>query len=274
MNQINLALFQTKVFNETEDNLDQLTRLLEEKLEPGTDLVLLPEIFVCPYQSSGFPVYAEEKGGKTYRILSELAKKHGIWLCAGSVPELSEGRVYNTSYVFNRQGEEVARHRKVHLFDISIKGGITFRESETLTPGDEITVFDTEFGPIGLMICFDIRFPEQARIMAELGARLVLVPGAFNLTTGPAHWELSFRARALDNQYFMAGCSPARDMTASYHAFGHSIVTGPWGDVRAQLDESEGILNISLDLEETDAIREQLPLLHSRRPEVYRKYQK
>lgn len=272
MSKIKLALFQTKVYDNVQANLDQLEQWLDEKLEPGTDLVLLPEIFVCPYKSSDFPVYAEERGGKTYVRLAALAKKHNIWLCAGSVPERALGKVYNTSYVFDRQGVEVARHRKVHLFDIDVKGGITFRESETLTPGSDITVFDTEFGRIGVMICFDIRFVEQARIMADLGAKLILVPGAFNLTTGPAHWELSFRARSLDNQLFMAGCAPARDMESSYHSYGHSIVTGPWGDVRAQLDETAGVLNMTVDLGECEAIREQLPILASRKPEVYSKY--
>ncbi|MFZ2256935.1 MAG: carbon-nitrogen hydrolase family protein [Clostridiaceae bacterium] len=272
MDKIKLALFQMKSFAKVEDNLKQLEDWLDNKLEMGTDLVLLPEIFVCPYKSSDFPIYAEEKGGSTYLKLAGLAKKHGIWLSAGSVPELADGKVYNSAYVFNRKGQEAAHHRKVHLFDINVKGGISFQESETLTPGDEITVFDTEFGKIGLMICFDIRFAEHARVMADLGARLVLVPGAFNLTTGPAHWELSFRARALDNQYFMAGCAPARDMEASYHSYGHSIVTGPWGDVIGQLDETPGVLNITLDLAECAAIRDQLPILKSRKPEVYRKY--
>lgn len=272
MDHIRLALFQTRVLSSVEDNLDQLADWLENRLEPGTDLVLLPEIFVCPYKSSGFPIYAEAKGGRTYQRLAALAQQHGIWLCAGSVPERADGKVYNTSYVFDRQGREAARHRKVHLFDIDVPGGITFRESETLTPGDQITVFETEFGPIGLMICFDIRFVEQARIMADLGARLILVPGAFNLTTGPAHWELSFRARALDNQLFLAGCAPARDLSADYHSYGHSLVTGPWGDVRGELDETPGCLSLELDLGEVEAIRGQLPILRSRRPEVYRAY--
>lgn len=272
MNIIHLALFQTRVHDRVDDNLDQLEDWLDQKLAPEADLVLLPEIFVCPYDSRNFPIFAEECGGLTHTRLSDLAKRHGIWLSAGSVPEVDNAKVYNTAYVFDREGREVARHRKVHLFNVDIKGGIRFMESETLTPGDEITVFDTEFGTIGLMICFDIRQQEQTKIMGDLGARLILVPGAFNLTTGPLHWELSFRARAMDNQLFMAGCAPARDMEATYHSWGHSLVTGPFGNIIGQLDEKEGILNVSIDLDECDSIRKQLPILSSRRPKLYARY--
>lgn len=271
MNPIKLALIQMKVGDQVEDNLRHVARTMAE-LPEGTDLVMLPEMFACPYEAKNFPVYAEVRGGPTWQRLAELAREHGVWLCAGSVPEKDGDNVYNTSYVFDRQGREVAAHRKLHLFDVDVPGGIRFRESDTLTPGEAITVFETEFGPLGLMICFDIRFPEQSRIMTDLGARLILVPGAFNLTTGPAHWQLSFRARALDNQVFLAGCSPARDLTASYHAWGHSLVTGPWGDVRAELDETEGVLTCTIDLADIDPVRQGLPLLSSRRSEVYDRY--
>ncbi len=271
MNPINLALIQMKVADQAQDNLNRVEDQMK-RLKPGTDLVVLPEMFICPYETPNFPKFAQKRGGPVWQRLSDLARQHSVWLCAGSVPELDGGKVYNTSYVFDRSGREAARHRKVHLFDVDVKDGIRFIESETLTPGDEVTVFDSEFGPIGLMICFDIRFPELTRIMADRGARLVLVPAAFNLTTGPAHWHLSFRARALDNQLFMAGCSPARDLNASYHAYGHSLVTDPWGEVLGQLDEAEGILEITVDLEDCEPIRQGLPLLSSRRLDVYDRY--
>ena len=143
-------------------------------------------------------------------------------------------------------------------------------ESETLTAGDEVTVFDTEFCKMGLCICYDARFPELFRLMADRGAKLILVPAAFNMTTGPAHWELLFRQRAVDNQVFCVATSPARDPEAGYQAWGHSIVTDPWGRVVKQLDAKEEICIVELDLELADRIRAELPLLAHRRTDVYR----
>ena len=154
-------------------------------------------MFNCPYQTDLFPAYAEPEGGTCWQALSQMAKDEQIYLAAGSIPEADEkGKVYNTAYVFDREGRQIAKHRKMHLFDINVTGGQYFKESDTLTAGDQVTVFDTEFGKIGLCICFDIRFPELSRLMAQEGARIILIPGAFNMTTGPAHWELSFRAES------------------------------------------------------------------------------
>ena len=163
----------------------------------------------------------------------------------------------------------IAKHRKMHLFDIDVKGGQTFRESATLTAGDTVTVFDTEFGKMGLCICFDIRFPELGRLMALKGAKVIFVPAAFNETTGPAHWELNFRSRALDNQCWYVGTSSALDPYANYHAWGHSILVSPWGAVIEQLDETPGQMVNAIDLELADDIRAQLPLLSARRTDVY-----
>ena len=126
----------------------------------------------------------------------------GIWLVGGSLPELEGDRVYNTSYVFDPEGRQVAKHRKMHLFDIDVAGGQSFRESATLSPGEQVTVFDTPWGRMGLCICFDLRFEELCRLMVLEGARVLLAPAAFNMTTGPAHWELLLRQRAVDNQCF------------------------------------------------------------------------
>ena len=169
-----------------------------------------------------------------------------------------------------RQGNQIGKHRKVHLFDIDVKGGLSMRESDTLTAGNCDTVFDTEFGKMGVIICFDIRFPELSRMTVNDGAQVIFVPAAFNMTTGPAHWELSFRARALDNQVYMVGCAPMRDASTGYTSWGHSIVTNPWGGVDAMLDEKEGVLLAELSLDYEAQVREELPLLKSRRHDVYR----
>ncbi len=233
------------------------------------DLAILPEMFCCPYDNACFRDYGEAEGGEAYTALSALAKELGIYLVGGSVPELTEGKVYNTCYVFDPQGQCIARHRKTHLFDIDVEGGQRFCESDTLTAGSDVTTFPTPWGVMGLCICFDFRFEELSRLMALRGARVIFVPAAFNMTTGPAHWQLLFRQRAVDNQCFTVGAAPARDETASYVAWGHSIICDPWGNVVLELDEKEHVAVTDLDLARIDAIRRQLPILSARRTDLY-----
>ena len=270
MDTLKLYQAQMRVPDDPEEALDIVAAAAEHAASLGADIAALPEMFCCPYETACFPQYAEPEGGRVWSRCAELAAKHGIWLSAGSMPERGQdGKVYNTAYVFDRTGRQAAKHRKMHLFDIDVRGGQRFMESETLSPGSAVTVFDTEFGPVGLCVCYDFRFPELGRLMAVHGARLVLVPAAFNPTTGPAHWELMFRSQAMYNQFFAAGTAPALDRTAGYRSWGHTVVTDPWGGVVAQLDDAEGFMFTELDLTRTDAVREQLPLLRHRRTDVY-----
>ena len=265
-----VAAIQMPTVKDKMQNIRTAGTYMEKIKVEQPDFVILPEMFCCPYQTENFPIYAEKEGGPSWQAMSDYAGKYHIYLIAGSMPEVDEaGNVYNTSYIFDRDGKQIGKHRKAHLFDINVKNGQYFKESDTLTSGDHATVFATEFGKMGVMICYDIRFPEFARTMALDGARMIFVPAAFNMTTGPAHWELTFRARALDNQIYMLGCAPARDTQAGYISWGHSIVTDPWGKVMKQLDEKEGILIEEIDLDREDQIREQLPLLKHRKSEMY-----
>lgn len=270
MEKIKIAAIQMSTVADKMENVRTVKTYLEKIKDENPDFVILPEMFCCPYQTENFPIYAEKEGGPVWQQLSGYAKQYGIYLIGGSMLEKdAEGNVYNTSYIFDREGKQIGKHRKVHLFDIDVKGGQTFKESDTLTAGDSDTVFDTEFGKIGVMLCFDIRFPELSRMMVNDGAKVIFVPAAFNMTTGPAHWELSFRTRALDNQIYMVGCAPARDVSAGYISWGHSIVTDPWGRVTGMLDENEGILLAELDMDYEEQVREELPLLKSRRKDIY-----
>lgn len=267
---VDIMVFQTRVLGTKEENLKQMAECLAKADLNGVDMVTFPEMFLCPYETSCFPALAEKEKGTAWQRFHCLAKAYNVYLCAGTIPELGEdGRIYNTAYVFDRQGHQIAKHRKVHLFDIDIQGGQYFKESETLSPGNEVTVFNTEFGKMGLCICYDFRFPELARQMVNRGAQIFIVPAAFNMTTGPAHWELLHRSRAVDNQVFVVGTAPARDMTASYHSWGHSLVVNPWGEIIEMLDEKEGSLRCKLDLGQVKSVREQLPLLAHRRRDIY-----
>ena len=244
-------------------------QMIRQAASNGAEIIALPEMWNCPYSNDFFRAYAETADGQTVQKMSELAGQLGIYLIGGSIPELDGDRVYNTCFAFDREGRVIGRHRKAHLFDIDVKGGIRFMESDTLTAGDSATVIDTEYGKIGIAICYDVRFPELFRKMTLEGARMVFLPAAFNLTTGPAHWELTMRARALDNQIYFAAVSPARCMDGVYQAYGHSCVVTPWADVLASADTGEAIIYADIDFEYEDSIRQQLPLLRHRRPQLY-----
>ncbi|KAG8899898.1 hypothetical protein FRB99_006388 [Tulasnella sp. 403] len=271
-------------------------------------LVVLPECFNSPYGVKYFPEYAERIGfvkGEEYdveksesgsvRMLSEVAKEVGVWLIGGSIPERDvsdDAKLYNTATVYNpngnhplsyhtthyssqlmgcftRKGELVAIHRKTHLFDIDIPGKITFQESKVLTGGDALTHIDTDVGKLGLGICYDVRFPEPAMIAARRGCIAMIYPGAFNLTTGPLHWELLARARAVDNQIYVAMCSPARDMSADYNAWGHSMVVDPLANKLVEADEHESIIYATIQPQAIAEARKNIPVSSQRRFDVY-----
>ena len=217
-----------------------------------------------------FPIYAEEDRGYSWTRMSNIAKINNIYLIAGTMPEKdSENHIYNTSYVFNRDGEQIAKHRKMHLFDINIKGGQTFKESDMFTAGNSITIFNTEFCTMGVEICYDIKFPELTYLTEEAGAKIIFVPAIFNMTTGPLHWELLFRTRSVDNQIYMVGCSQARRFDYEYVSYANSIITSPWGDIVNKMDEKEKIIVQEIDLSYVEKIREQLPLLKQKRKDIY-----
>lgn len=266
-----IALVQMHTVQSNDENIETALKKVKEAAENGADLVMLPEMFSCPYETKNFPVYAQKEGGENWKKLSECAKENKVYLVAGSIPEKDDGKIYNTSFIFDRNGKQLARHRKMHLFNCDFKkGGMVFHESETLTAGNQVTTFETEFGIFGVMICFDIRFPELSRLMLQRGARMILVPAAFNLTSGPKWWDLCFRMRATDQQIFMAGCSPCRDEKSSYVAWGHSIVTNPFGEIVAQLGTQEDTLYYDVDFSVIPDMRDQTPVLKELRHDVYK----
>ena len=270
MTKIKLSLCQMNVIDNKEDNVKTASLMIDESVSKNADFIVLPEMFNCPYSNDKFIEYGEEeKNSYTLNKISLLAKKNNIYILAGSIPEKENGKLYNTSYLFDKEGNIIAKHRKMHLFDIDVKGKITFKESDVLTAGDSFTIAETDFGKIGIGICYDIRFPELARVMVENGALILFYPGAFNMTTGPAHWELLFRSRALDNQVFCVGVAPALNKDASYHSFGHSIIASPWGEIIAEASEKENLILCEIDLDEIKKVREELPLLKNKREDLY-----
>ncbi|MBR5503003.1 MAG: carbon-nitrogen hydrolase family protein [Methanobrevibacter sp.] len=279
MNKIKIALCQMNVVDNKEENINKAIKMIKDSKKQGADLAILPEMFNCPYENQKFIEYGERlEDSITLKEISKTAKEEGIYILAGSIPELEVGRennqdsissLYNTAVFFNNDGEILGKHRKVHLFDIDVKDKIYFKESDTLTAGNDFTLIKTPFAKIGIGICYDVRFVELSRILALNGAEILIFPGAFNLTTGPAHWELLFRSRALDNQVFAIGVAPALDREASYNSYGHSIAVSPWGEVIEELDYDEELKIVEIDLDEIARIREEIPVLKNRRTDLY-----
>ena len=266
---VKIGIVQMQTSENKEMNINKAKEGIEEVVKKGAEIVILPEIFNSPYDTKKFREYSEEKNGKTWSFLSSIAKKNKIYLIGGSIPEKENDKVYNTSFIFDSEGNQISRHRKMHLFDIDVKGGQSFKESESLTPGNSICVFNTPYCKIGLCICFDMRFPELSRLMVLKGAQIIIVPAAFNMTTGPPHWESMFKQRAIDNQCFTIGVAPARNEKASYISYANSIVVNPWGNIIYRANEKESFDVFDIDLSEINSIRKQLPLLSARRSDIY-----
>eukprot|EP00211_Chloroparvula_japonica_P016932 CAMPEP_0119134258 /NCGR_PEP_ID=MMETSP1310-20130426/16174_1 /TAXON_ID=464262 /ORGANISM="Genus nov. species nov., Strain RCC2339" /LENGTH=289 /DNA_ID=CAMNT_0007125033 /DNA_START=144 /DNA_END=1009 /DNA_ORIENTATION=- len=275
---------QLQVGEDKDANLENARKAIAKAAHAGANMICLPECFNCPYSNDAFPPYAEDLSGlrkgetagsdvsKSAAMLSAAAKEHSVYLIGGSIPEKdSEGKVYNTSMVFGKDGEFLAKHRKVHLFDIDVPGKIRFMESETLSPGESPTTFDTEYGKIGVAICYDLRFPELSHVMAhQLGCVFLCFPGAFNTTTGPLHWELLLRARASDNQSFVAGVSPARNPDSKYQAWGHTSVIDPMARVLSTTEHNPDIVYADIDLSLIPETRSAIPIRNQRRHSVYK----
>ena len=263
---IKLALCQIRTELDREETMNKAERMIREAAANGADFAVLPEMFNCPYSRKYFRSFAAEGHEPTAAALSALAKELGIYIVGGSVPESADEKLYNTCFVFDREGRQIARHRKIHLFDSDSRN---IHESHTFSPGNEITVFDTEFGKMGCAVCFDVRFAELFRAMAMRGAKIIFLPAQFSTFTGPGFWELLMRSRATDNQLFVVGAEAARYDGFSYECWGHSMAVDPYGIKIAECDEKEQVLYVDIDPDEVEAARSQFPVLPLLRQDVY-----
>ena len=263
-----LAVCQLRTETDYEETMVKAESLIRDAAASGANVVVLPEMFSCPYDKKYFRIFAQMGHADTCRRLAAWARDRHILLIGGSVPETDGELLYNTSFVFDADGNQIARHRKVHLFDVDLPG-MRFHESHTFTPGSEITVFDTPFGRFGLAVCFDVRFPELFRSMARRGAEVICLPAQFNMTTGPAHWESTLRTRAVDNEVFFVAASAARYEGFSYECWGHSMILDPYGKALAEADEKEQTIFAEIDLSRIAEVRAQLPTFLHLREDIY-----
>lgn len=277
---VKLACVQMAASPDKDANLRHAAAQVAAAARSGARIVVLPECFNSPYGTQYFPRYAEtlrpspptREQSPSFHSLSAMAAAARVYLVGGSIPELdaATGKHYNTGLVFGPDGRLLDSFRKIHLCDVDIPGKIAFRESEVLSPGNRLSLISLpEYGTIAFAICYDIRFPELATIAARKGAFALIYPGAFNVTTGELHWQLLARARAIDNQMYVVMCSPARDMSASYTAWGHSLIVDPMAKVLAEADENEAIVEAELSGDAIFEARRNIPLNIQRRFDVY-----
>lgn len=233
----------------------------------GADLVVLPEVFAWRGPQQLEPSIAEAIPGTTSQFVSDLARRLAVHVLAGSVLEFSsETKCYNTSLLFGPDGAELARYRKVHLFEVEIEGEVSVHESKTRLAGDEVVCVDTELGRLGLSICYDLRFPELYRKLADEGAEVILVPAAFTAPTGKAHWQTLLRARAIENQCYVVAANQFGHNADGFADYGHSMIVDPWGEVIAEAgDEGPCRVEADLDPARLAQVRRNLPSLEHRR---------
>lgn len=257
---------------DTGRNLRQLEKLIGKSAEDGAQLICLPEYATCYGASRGrLQVGAEEEERHAgLQALRDLARDHGRWLLIGSVAiKRDDGLINNRSYLIDDAGDVVAHYDKVHLFDVDLDGGESYRESAVIKAGDKAVLVETPFGRIGLTICYDIRFPQLYRTLAKAGADVIFAPAAFTRRTGRDHWHTLVRSRAIETGACLVAPCQCGDHKGKLARFGHSLIVGPWGDILADGGEDTGIITADLDLEEVAAARKKIPALsHDRLFEI------
>lgn len=249
------------------ENVANATRLVEQAAAQGAKLIVLPEYFNCLGPLPEVVAQAESIPGPTSEATRQLAMRLQIVLVAGSICELasSAGRGRNTSLVFGPQGEQLSLYRKSHLFDISLSPELTFEESHWIVPGEVVSHFTGNIGNIGQAICYDLRFPELFRQLADAGMQVLAFPSAFSQTTGEAHWEVLLRARAIENQCYVVAADQYGQHSPQFTSYGHSMIIDPWGRILASQPTGDGIVLAEINLDRLSQIRNDLPALKHRR---------
>jgi predicted amidohydrolase len=269
---VRAAAVQMQSTPDRDRNLEVADRLTRAAAAAGAELIVLPEkwpVLGAPEQTAAG---AEPFGGPATRWARAAARELGVDLVAGSFAERVDGeqRGRNTSVHVGPDGEIHATYRKIHMFDVEV-GGRTYRESEHEAPGEDVVLTETADGtPVGMTVCYDLRFPELYRILAVKGARILAVPAAFTLATTREHWEILLRARAIEDQCFVVAANQFGEHAPGYRSGGRSMIVDPWGVVLATAPDAETFVTAELDLERQDEIRRSLPSLANRRPEAYR----
>ncbi len=267
-----VAALQMRSGTDVEKNLLAATELVHEAADQGATYIQLPEYFNYYGPAKYFAEVAEDVPGVTTRVMGEVARERHVTLHLGSMLQrsLTPERSANTSVLLGNDGDIVALYQKTHLFDIDVPGEVSYRESSAIAAGPELVVAALEDFTLGLSICFDVRFPELYRQLALRGATVFAVPAAFSAVTGPAHWEVLLRARAIENHAFVVAATQAGTTDEGLATYGHAMVIDPWGAVLAQSNTAhEEVVLCEIDLAQVARRRGEIDVLALRRPELY-----
>lgn len=269
---LRIAAVQMNTGSDKERNIETGLGLIDRASAEGARLIALPEVWTYLGTEEGGIEAAEPIPGPVTDRLAERARRHDVYIHAGSIQERIDGdpaRTWNTTVLIDPSGEIIARYRKIHLFDVVLDGVAAYQESATVAPGDEIVTAQVDDLTVGLTICYDIRFPELYRILALAGAELILQPAAFTMTTGKDHWETLIRARAIENTVYL--CSPAQvgQHGDGHWCYGRAMIVNPWGTVLATAPDEETVIHATIDKATLARIRRQVPSLANRMPEHY-----
>ncbi|MBA7523605.1 Deaminated glutathione amidase [subsurface metagenome] len=266
-----IATIQMNSRGNKEKNVQKAEKFIDEAAGKGVKVVALPELFNFLGPDEEILSNAENIPGPTIDRIRNKATRYGIYILCGSILEKSTGldKAFNTSVLVDPQGKIIARYRKIHLFNLEIKGGPLYKESTFVQPGREIVTVDTKLTKFGLSICYDLRFPEIYRKLTFNGARVIFVPAAFTLHTGKDHWESLIRTRAIENQVYIVAPDQIGPYLPGKENYGKSMIVDPWGIVMAKASDKEMVIYSELDIAHQDEIRKALPALLNRRKDIF-----
>lgn len=268
MSSVQIACLQTRPRATFQEALDEALPLAEQAAADGARMLFLPE-YCGGLASDGTrfcPPAAAEAEHPVLSALRETAKSLGVWMQVGSIAISGPGeKIINRGFVLDDQGDVQSRYDKIHLFDVTLSETATYRESETVAPGAEACLVETPLGMLGHTICYDLRFPQLYRSLAQSGAHVLTCPAAFTKTTGEAHWHILNRARAIENGAFMVSACAVGEVPGGGACYGHSLVVAPWGEVLADGGAEAGVVMATLDLGAVAEARAKVPsLTHDR----------
>jgi predicted amidohydrolase len=250
-------------------NVRAASALIRDAHAQGARFIATPEntTLMAPDGGAKLESSHTESGDPALPAFAALAQELGVWLLIGSLAiKVSPTHTANRSFLIGPDGAILARYDKIHLFDVDLPSGETYRESNTVAAGDEAVVASLAWGRIGLSICYDLRFPHLYRTLAKAGAEILAVPSAFTETTGTAHWHVLLRARAIENGCFVMAPAQGGDHANGRKTYGHSLIIGPWGDILAEGGRQPGVVMAEIDLAEVAKVRGRLPSLMHDRP--------